>query len=144
MMKKVMIKRAMFTVEVLISIFILFLVVTLSATSTKFLNQILKQQERYKELYSVVFSIKDKISQKICTQEDELKGELSGIEYLARCTLVKEKRGLVKDYDFDEGKEIIEYKGAYLFKLYKVDLEIVKHHYTVSYLINRYEKKVAR
>ena len=132
----------MFTVEVLISIFILFLVVSLSATSSKFLNQILRQQDRYKELYSIVFSIKDKISTEICTKKDRIEGEMSGIEYLAECSLVKEKRGLVKNYDFDEGKEIIGYTDNYLYRLYKVNLEIEKHAYETSYYINRYQKKL--
>ena len=131
----------MFTVEVLISIFILFLVVTLSATSSKFLNQILKQQERYKEIYSIVFSIKDKISTDICTKQSRMSGKMAGIEYIAQCTMVKEKRGFVKDYDFDEGKDLSGYTGAYLFGLYKVNLEIVKHNYNVNYYINRYKKR---
>lgn len=130
----------MFTVEVLISIFILFLVVTLSATSSKFLNQILKQQERYKEIYSIVFSIKDEISTDICTKQNRITGEMRGLEYTAQCTLVKENRGFVKEYDFDEYKDISGYTGVYLFRLYKVELEIVKHNYSLSYYINRYKK----
>ena len=141
MMKKVMIKRAMFTVEVLISIFILFLVVTLSATSSKFLNQILKQQERYKEIYSIVFSIKDKISTDICTKQSRMIGKMTGLEYTAECTLVKEQRGFEKNYDFESNKNISGHTGVYLFRLYKVDLEIVKHNYRVSYYINRYKKR---
>ena len=130
----------MFTVEVLISIFILFLVVTVSATSSKFLNQILKQQDRYKNIYAVVFSIKDKISADICTKQSRMRGELTGLEYTVECTLLKEKRGFVKDYDFDEAKEIVGYTGGYLFQLYQVDLELVKYNYQVSYYINRYKK----
>lgn len=131
----------MFTVEVLISIFILFLVVTLSATSSKFLNQILKQQERYKELYTVVFSIKDKISDEICSKNNSIRGELSGIEYNAQCTLLQEARGFEKDYDFDNGREIKGNTGRYMFGLYQVELEIVKHNYTVRYLVNGYQEK---
>jgi len=133
----------MFIVEVLISIFILFLVVTLSATSSKFLNQMLKQQERYKEIYSIVFSIKDKISNDICTKQNRITGEMAGLEYIAKCTIVKEERGFTKDYDFDEGKEISGYTGAYLYSLYKVDLKILKHNYTVSYYLNRYKRNLA-
>lgn len=133
----------MFTVEALISIFILFLVVTLSATSSKFLNQMLKQQERYKEIYSIVFSIKDKISEDICSQQNRISGQMSGVEYNAECTLVKEERSLVKDYDFDNGKEIIGYTGTYLLGLYEVKLEIVKYHYSVSYYITQYKKKIS-
>lgn len=130
----------MFTVEVLISIFILFLVVTLSATSSKFLNQILRQQDRYKEIYSTLFSIKDKISSDICTKQNSITGVLQGLEYRAECSLLKAKRGLVKDYDFENGKEIIGHTGGYLFELYQVDLEIIKYNYEVSYYINRYKK----
>jgi hypothetical protein len=135
-------KKGMFTIEVLISIFILFLVVSLSATSSKFLNQMLKQQNRYKELYSVVFSIKDKISKDICTQHQRMSGEVSGLEYVAHCTLIKESQGLVKNYDFDENKYSIGYTGSYRFHLYEVELEIVKHHYSINYYINRYDKVV--
>jgi len=135
-------KKAMFTVEVLISIFILFLVVTLSATSSKFLNQILRQQDRYKEIYTTIFSIKDKISQDICTKQNTISGEMVGIAYRANCSVVKEERGFKKDYDFDEGKEINGYTGAYLFTLYRVDLEIEKYNYRVSYYINRYKKVI--
>ena len=133
-------KTAMFTVEVLISIFILFLVVTLSATSSKFLNQILKQQERYKELYSIVFSIKDEISKDICTNRNRIDGEISGIKYIAECTVVKEERGLVKDYDFDKGKELIGYTGTYIFIFYKIELKIVKNNYSVDYFLTKYKR----
>ena len=132
----------MFTVEVLISIFILFLVVTLSATSSKFLNQMLKQQDRYKELYTIVFSIKDKISNDICTKQQRVTGKMSGLEYVAECTIVKESKGFVKDYDFDENKYMMGYTGTYYFHLYEVELEIVNHHYIVNYYMNRYEKAV--
>lgn len=131
----------MFTVEVLISIFILFLVVTLSATSYKFLNQILKQQERYKEIYATVLSIKDSISHDICSKKDTIIGEISGLEYEAQCRLIKEERGFEKDYDFDNGREISGHTGAYLFGLYEVELEVVKHNYKVTYLVNRYKKR---
>ena len=135
-------KKGMFTVEVLISIFILFLVVTLSSTSSKFLNLMLKQQDRYKELYTIIFSIKDKISNDICIKQQRITGEISGLEYIAQCTLVKESRGLVKDYDFDNSKESINYTGTYLFSLYKVKLEIIKFDYSISYYINNYKKAI--
>jgi hypothetical protein len=134
-------KKAMFTVEVLISIFILFLVVTLSATSSKFLNQILRQQDRYKELYTVVFSIKDKISNEICRQENTVRGEFSNLEYVAECTLIQEAREFEKDYDFDNGAEIKGNTGLYMFTLYQVNLEVVKHNYTATYLLTRYQEK---
>ena len=130
----------MFTIEVLISIFILFLVVTLSASSSKFLNQILRQQDRYKEIYSVVLSIKDKISTDICTKQSRISGEMSGLEYTAQCTLTNQKRGFKKDYDFDKNKELSGHTGTYLFKLYRVDLEIKKYGYSASYYINRYSR----
>ncbi|CAA6813821.1 MAG: Unknown protein [uncultured Sulfurovum sp.] len=132
----------MFTVEVLISIFILFLVVTLSATSSKFLNQILKQQERYKTLYSTVFSIKDSISNNICREKNTIRGEMRGLEYIAKCTLLKEERGFQKDYDFENNKEISGNIGLYVFGLYEVELEIVKYNYKLSYVINQYKKSV--
>jgi len=135
-------RKGMFTVEVLISIFILFLVVTLSATSSKFLNQMLKQQDRYKELYIIIFSIKDKISNDICTKQQRVTGKMSGLEYVAQCTIVKESKGFVKDYDFEDNQEIIGYTGMYLFHLYEVDLEIVNYGYSINYTINRYSKAV--
>jgi hypothetical protein len=133
-------RKAMFTIEVLISIFILFLVITLSATSTKFSNQILKQQERYKSLYSMVFSIKDKISDDICQTQSDIYGELSHMKYHATCAEVKSQRGLVKDYDFDNGEELIAYTGAYRFTLYRVTLEIEDYQFVVHYYINTYKK----
>lgn len=135
-------RRGMFTIEVLISIFILFLVVTLSATSSKFLNQILRQQDRYKEIYSVVLSLKDKISAEICSTKHSMVGEFNGLEYHVECSLLKELRAFEKDYDFEEGKEISGNTGMYLFQLYNVKLEIVKYNYSVNYLINRYQQKI--
>lgn len=129
----------MFTVEVLISIFILFLVITLSATSSKFFNQILKQQERYKSLYSIVFSIKDKISEDICIKYNDLEGEISNIQYRAKCNIIKEKRGLVKDYDDEKAQIVVNYSGKYLFQLYEVELEIVEYKYVTHYYINKYK-----
>ncbi|HHD81696.1 MAG TPA: hypothetical protein ENK94_00720 [Campylobacterales bacterium] len=137
-------RRGMFTVEVLISIFILFLVVTLSASSSKFLNQMLEQQERYKKIYSLVFSIKDKISKDICSQQNRIQGAMAGVEYVAQCQLVKAERGFEKDYDFDTGKELNGHTGPYLFSLYKVDLELTTFNYSVSYYLNRYKRKLAQ
>jgi len=135
-------KKAMFTVEVLISIFILFLVVTLSATSSKFLNQMLKQQERYKNIYAVLFSIQDKISTDICLKNSRITGELSGVEYVAECSLEKESRSFAEEYNEDTGEVTSGHSGSSRFQLYKVNLELLTYNYSIDYYLNQYKKVV--
>lgn len=133
-------RKAMFTIEVLIALFVLFLTITLSAMSSKFFNQILSQQEHYKELYIYVFNIKDKISDEICLKNNSISNQIDGLLYKAECTKVKESRSFQKDYDIEEQQFISGYEGEFKLTLYKVNLKIPKYNYQIDYYISRYSK----
>jgi hypothetical protein len=133
----------MFTVEVLISLLLLFLTITLSATSSKFFNRIITQQERYQDIYIAVFNIKDKIFDEICTSSNKIEDMLSGVEYHATCTKLNESRNFVKEYDFEENTMLKSYTGPYLVTLYQVHLELINYNYSVEYTIFKYKKSTS-
>lgn len=133
-------KKAMFTVEVLVALFILFLAVTLSATASKFFNQILLQQRHYKNLYIDVTNIKEKISDEICLTKHTIVAHINGLEYQAECRKIKESRGFEKEYDLDQSKMIRGYKGKFLLQLYVVTLNIPQYEYTTTYYLTRYRR----
>jgi len=130
----------MFTVEVLIALLLLFLTITLSATSSKFFNRIITQQERYQDIYIAVFNIKDKIFDEICTSSNKIENILSGVEYRATCTKLNESQSFVKEYDFEENRMLKSYTGPYLVTLYEVNLELINYNYSVDYTIFKYKK----
>ena len=59
-------KKAMITIEVLVSMLILFLIISTSFESMKFFNILTQKKENYEDQYIAVLSVKDKISNTIC------------------------------------------------------------------------------
>lgn len=121
----------MITVEVLISLIILFTVIVTSVTSVKHLFMIEGQKELYEHLYMSVLNIKDKIDGKICTKTLHLEGTLGESSYEAHCTKIKEMRNYTTGFDDDE---IAGNNGKLNVQLYKIDLDIISQgiqkHYT--------------
>jgi uncharacterized protein YxeA len=122
-------KKAMITIEVLVSLLILLLVIATSTSSVRFFQIVLKQKQNYEDRYIVVLNIKDTLSSKICKRSFKEEGSFNGFNYEATCESVKELRSFKKDVD-DEGSGNI---GDYLLTLYKVNLYLHKDNLEKSY-----------
>ena len=128
-------KKAMITVEVLISLLILFMVIATSTATIKQLNIIRNQQINHEDFYMAVLNIKDYIDDTICLKNNSLHGQLQQFDYNATCTIIEEKR----KYEKKEGSE--GNIGIFLISLYKVTLDVKKQEYIQSYI---YYKMVAK
>ena len=116
-------KKAMITIEVLISMVILFLVVATSFSNIKFFNMLNDKKSIYEEEYINILSIKDKLSSSICKTTQISEGLFNNYKYIATCTKVRELRTYIKDSEDDA---LSGNKGNYLIKLYNIELNI-KH-----------------
>lgn len=131
----------MITIEVLISMLILFLVIVASLSNIKFFNLVNKKKESYEDYYMTVLSLKDKLSLDICEKKQKIEGEFNGFTYTATCEKKKELRTYyypsVDNKDLTPGN-----KGDTLVLLYLVQLELkintIEKSY--SYYVTRYEK----
>ncbi len=134
-------KKAMITIEVLVSLLILFLVIATSVTSIKFFNIQVKKKNSYENSYINILSIKDKISQTVCKNSLQSSGEFNTFHYIARCEKIKELKTFRKGFELNEASGNV---GNYLIKLYKVTLELEKesYHKQHSYLIMLHEKLI--
>lgn len=132
-------KKAMITIEVLISMLILFLVISTSFTTIKFFNIQIKKRVNYEDKYINFLTLKDKLSNKICKNSLVENGTFNGFSYSAKCEKVKELRTFKKAFDEDEVSGNI---GNYLMTLYKVTLQLKKNNFThsQSYFLTRSKK----
>ena len=124
--------RAMITVEVLISLLILFTVVTTSSVVLKHLRIVQNQQGRHQMLYIAVLNAKAKIERTICDRLMTEKGEFNGYAFVAECQSVEEKRSYLKDFDengMQEGNI-----GRYAVRLFKVTLTLSQRQFTKEYI----------
>ena len=119
----------MLTVEVLVSMLILFMVVATSVVTLKQLKIILLQQIRHEELYIEVFNIKEMIDGGLCKNFLEKNGFVNGYEYKAVCMKIAQKRSYIKDYE--EGIDGNE--GSAVVRLYKVNLTLKKEGFEKNY-----------
>ncbi len=128
-------KKSMITIEILVSMLILFLVIVTSTTSIKFFQTVNKQKSNYEDKYIAVLSLKDKLSSTICISKFQDEGLWNAFQYRATCEKMQE----LKSFD----KSFGSYKtsgntGNYLMHLYKVRLSIQNKHY--SYYVTQGEK----
>lgn len=119
----------MITIEVLISLFILFLVVTLSGTAMKHLLIVEKQKSRLEGEYITFHNLQQYLNDEICTQKNNAEGVFLDLSYTYNCTLVHEMRDYYIDTESYEKQGNI---GNKLVKLYKVDLTYVQNEFTHS------------
>lgn len=132
-------KKAMITIEVLISMLILFLVIATSFSSIKFFNIQIDKRQLYEEKYINILSLKDKLSSTICKTSFSQEGILNGYEYSANCTKIKELRTYKKAFEDDE---VAGNFGNFMIKLYRVNVTLKKGNRSQNenYLITRSEK----
>jgi len=119
-------KKAMITIEVLVSMLILFLVISTSFSSIKFFNIMSIKKQDYENEYMLVLSLRDKLSQTICKTSLYEDGKFNGYSYTASCDKVKELRTFVSG---DEETSISGNIGKYSIQLYKVNLVLSKKNY---------------
>ena len=132
-------KKAMITIEVLISMLILFLVLATYFSNIKFFNLMIEKKVNYEDEYITVLSLKDKLSSTICKTSLKEEDDFNGFHYIASCEKVKELRTFVKGFEEDDLSGNI---GNYLLKLYKVNLGLQKGKFSKqnSYYITISEK----
>lgn len=127
----------MITIEVIVSMLILFLVIVASTSTMKHLHMLTLQKDRYEELYITVLNIKEKLSSSICQSNLVQEGEMGNYSYKASCTKVQELQNFFKNLEDDESGNI----GDMLVQLYKVDLVVTKEKsYDYKYYLTTYHK----
>ncbi|ADN08319.1 hypothetical protein [Sulfurimonas autotrophica] len=107
----------MITIEVLVSLLILFMVVATSVTTIKHLNLVQTQQVRYEDVYRAIINIKDYIDADICQKKRVMSGTLNDFEYKAECRQEIEKRKYVKAMDLGDPEGNIDNVVAILSKV---------------------------
>ena len=131
-------KRAMITIEVLVSLLILFMVVATSVTTIKHLGLIQTQQMRYEDIYRVVFNIKDYIDADICQKKMRISGTLNDFEFKAVCRLKRQKRTYVKA--FEKG-DIEGNFGDKMASLFQVTITLKKENFKKEYSYEKFTLK---
>ena len=139
-------KKAMITIEVLISMMILFLVISTSFTTIKFFNINIKKKFFYEDNYIELLNIKEKISLSLCRQNIfEMSGNLNGYNYIAQCIEEKEKRNYIKSIDLDG---VSGNYGNYIVRLFLIKITIEKgklkneYRYYITKGIKNFSKKI--
>lgn len=119
-------KQAMITIEILISMFILFLVITTSLMSTKFFNFTINQKANYEIKYITILSLKDKILNESCLNQEKQEGIFNNNKFEVQCIKLKELRSYYKDFEDNKTGNI----GNINAMLYKINLIILNETYT--------------
>ena len=129
----------MITIEILISILILFLVIATSVTMIKQLRIVEDKEQKYEKFYIAFSNISDYLEDTICTQGySTQQGILSGVLYDAKCKLVSQQKSYKKSFEESEPKGNI---GNTLLSFYEVDLELNWHNKQKNF---KYYKTIAK
>ena len=133
----------MITVEVLVSMLILFLVISTSSITIKYFLFLQRQQVRHEEIYSTVLSVQDWLdAHRLCSHVQEIHGTLDGFDFSATCQLIVERRNYQKSYDEATDKMIEGNTGPWLMRLYRIELilrngvKTYQYHYNKSIAID--------
>ena len=87
----------MITIEVIISLLILFMVIAVSSVAMKQLIFVNKQQNIHEENYMAVLNIQDYIDADICSKELQKSGELQSYNFSAKCKQLNKNRNYIKE-----------------------------------------------
>lgn len=128
----------MITIEVLVSLLILFMVVATSVSTIKHLNLIQTQQVRYEDIYRAIINIKDYIDDDICKNKMLMSGTINDFEYKAKCIKEIEKRKYKKASDIGEPEGNI---GNIMAILSKVIITIKKNNFKKEYSYQKFTTK---
>jgi hypothetical protein len=119
----------MITVEVLVSMLILFMVVASSVTALKQLRIVRTQQTRHEALYTEVLNVQDMLSKEICNPVMRTRGELDGYTFEAHCTQFEALRSYKKDLEENIDGNV----GHILVQLFEVTLLLRRKHIEKEY-----------
>ena len=131
-------KSAMITIEVLISLLILFMVVATSVTTIKHLNFVQMQQVKYEDVYRVLINVKDYIDADICQKKRLMSGTFNDFKYKAQCIQEFEKRKYVKAFEQGDPEGNI---GNVLAILSKVVITLKKNNFKKKYSYQKFTTK---
>ncbi len=120
----------MITIEVLVSLLILFMVIATSVTTIKHLNLAQVQQVRYEDVYRALINIKDYIDADICQKKRSMNGTFNDFEYKAECIQELEKRKYVKAFEKGEVEGNV---GDVMAILSKVVITLKKNNFKKEY-----------
>jgi len=116
-------KKAMLTIEVLISMLILFLVISMSFSDINFFNILNKKKQNYEDIYIEVLNLRSKLSSDICDVIQEKDGKINDFSYSVKCEKLKQMRTYKKA---DEAGDSSGNIGPYLVKLYLIKLKLTR------------------
>lgn len=121
----------MITIEVLISMLILFMVIATSTATIKQLKIVREQQVHHEELYMLILNVKDYIDDDICKKQFSMQGEFNGYKYHASCEKQNELKSYVKAFEEDDKEGNI---GPFAIKFYKIILEVKNDRLEKNYI----------
>ncbi|UCN00589.1 hypothetical protein LCX93_01350 [Sulfurimonas sp. SWIR-19] len=128
-------RQASITIEVLISMLILFLVIATSVTTIKQLRLVQNKQEKYETDYITFLSLHDLLDDTICQDGyKEMQGQFALYSYSAKCTLVDSLRTYQKAFEIGDAEGNI---GSTLVSFYKVILHIKTKNFDKTYTYNK-------
>lgn len=120
----------MITIEVLVSLLILFMVVATSVTTIKHLTLVQTKQIRYEDVYRAIINIKDYIDADICQKKRSMHGRLNDFEYKVECRQEVAKRKYQKAFEIGDSEGNI---GNVMAILSKVVITLKKDNFTKEY-----------
>jgi len=128
----------MITIEVLISLLILFIVVTTSVIALKNALMVEKRKEKYQDLYRAIFNVQALMPDSLCIKDQYKKGKINDFDFNLSCTQISELRGYQKSFDTDTPEGNI---GSVDYILYEITLTFQKEHFSKTY---KYYKTVTK
>ncbi len=124
-------KKAMITIEVLISLMILMIVIASSTSAVKFFHMAGAKKQTYEDIYITVLSIKDKIEPLICNTTMYANGKLNAYNYTATCKQEKSLREYKPPFNIGDPSGNI---GQNIINLYEVTLTLTKEKLSKHYV----------
>ncbi len=133
-------RKAMITIEILISMMILFIVILASVNTIKHLKMIYMQQIHHENLFVEVLNIKQLLSSDICKKFKEKRGVSNGYEYAVKCHKLTEKRSYIKDTE----RELYGNHGNTMVEMFRVDLVVKNRRFKNMQKVYQYYKVVTK
>jgi len=128
-------RQASITIEVLISMLILFLVIATSVITIKQLHIVQNKQIKYEESYITFLSLHDFIDDAICqTGHKRMQGIFQMYSYNATCKLVNSLKTYQKAFEEGDTEGNV---GSTLVSLYQVTLSIKTEKLEKTYTYNK-------
>ena len=99
---------------------ILFLVISTSFSSMKFLTILSTKKAIYEDKYITIINLKEKLASTICRTSLKEEDDFSGVHFTTKCEKLKELKSFQKGVEDEDTGNV----GNYLITLYKVQLSL--------------------